>query len=45
MIWLVSIVLAVPVAALHMAGLRLIWAVVITVAVLLAVVAAMTGKR
>jgi hypothetical protein len=39
MIWLVSIILAVPVAALHAAGLPLIWAVAVPVAVLVAVAA------
>ena len=39
MLWLISIILAVPVAALHAAGLPLIWAVVIPVAVLVTVAA------
>ena len=39
MLWLISAVLAIPVALLHMAGLPLIWAVVIPTAVLVAVAA------
>jgi len=44
MIWLISIVLAVPVAALHLAGVPLIWAVIIAVTALLAIVAT-AGKK
>lgn len=44
MIWLISIVLAVPVAALHLAGVPLIWSVVIAVTVLLIIVVAGKGK-
>lgn len=44
MFWLISIILAVPAALLHAAGLPLIWAVIIPTAVLVAVAAATKGK-
>jgi len=44
MIWLVSVILAGPVALLHLAGVPLIWSVAIAVAALLAIVAA-AGKK
>jgi hypothetical protein len=44
MIWVVSACLAIPVALLHLAGVPLIWAVVIATCVLLAVVVA-AGRK